>query len=311
MSQLKRYNGTSWENVGGSVIPALDSTVSTTSTNGVENQAITNHVKDAISGDLTVNSIKTKNMFDSKTLIQGDITNGFPNIRISSRQALWLEVGTYTFSTNMSSSYNFVALVQNVGVPPLTSQPTFIYDSGWQTGTTKTFTISTAGWFMIYLRRSDNGNFTTTDLTNLYGYNYQVEKGSTATAFTSYQNLQPNISDTGWVPLTLTSTFTNYGADTNNTPRYRRIGNIVHIKGMITPTAQISANQSTTISTVPVDIRPIYTNIVTVCQGSGINRWSCNIETNGRMLIERYGSDSNIAIPAGTWLPFSITYFVG
>lgn len=42
-NQLKRYNGASWENVGAVGI-TVDSVVSTTSTNPIQNQAITNYV---------------------------------------------------------------------------------------------------------------------------------------------------------------------------------------------------------------------------------------------------------------------------
>jgi len=147
-----------------------------------------------LGSEVVVDSIRTKNMLDSSTIVQGDITNAYSTLRMSSRQVLWLETGTYTFSTNMSSSYNYVLQIQSVGVPPLSSYPTYIYDSGWQTASPKTFTINTAGWFSLALRRSDNGAFTSTDLTNLKGFNYQLETGSTATTYAPYQNLTPDTS---------------------------------------------------------------------------------------------------------------------
>lgn len=144
-----------------------------------------------IMGDIVVDGIRTKNMFDKSTFVQGDIVDAFPTLRITSRQVIWLEVGTYTASTNLSSTYQWGIQIQNVGTLPLSSYPTYIYETGWQTvGTTeKTFTINTAGWYNLMIRRSDNGAFTNTDLTNIYSSNYQLEKGEEATTFTPYQSL--------------------------------------------------------------------------------------------------------------------------
>lgn len=199
MAQLKRYNGTSWENVGGSVAPKTSQTTSDTDTYSCNyvNNNLTN-IKSAIDykspdymGDVVVESIKSKNMFNSSTIVQGDIVNGAPTLRMTSRQIIWLEPGTYTASTNMSSSYQWGIQIQNVGIPPLSTYPTYIYTTNWlNTGTTNhTFTINTAGWFTLMTRRSDNGSFTSTDITNLKAFNYQLETGNAATTYSPYQNL--------------------------------------------------------------------------------------------------------------------------
>ena len=90
-----------------------------------------------------LNLKEIKNLFDKSTLEQGDIIDAFPTLRITSRQAIWLESGTYTASTNLSLTYQWGIQIQNVGTLPLSSYPTYIYETGWQTaGTTeKTFTI--------------------------------------------------------------------------------------------------------------------------------------------------------------------------
>ena len=117
------------------------------------------------------------------------------------------------------------------------------------------------------------------------------------------------ISDTGWTTLTLSSSFKPYNNDNTQIPRCRKKGNIVEIRGCITPTKEIAANQSTTILTIPVGFRPTECNAVVVCQGSGMNRWTCIAEIGGILKIERYGITTNGTIPAGAWMPFTITYF--
>lgn len=169
-------------------IPTIDSSVSTSSTNPVENQAITNYVDSSVSGDLVVDSIRTKNMFDKSTFVAGDITDASTTIRISSRQVLWLETGTYTFSCNITSPFRYSINVENTGIPPLSSYPTMIYDSGWKTSSdlTTTFTLNTAGWVLINLSKENNATLT---IDEIKGFNYQLEAGSTATTYSPYQNL--------------------------------------------------------------------------------------------------------------------------
>ena len=137
-------------------------------------------------GNLVVENIKTKNIFDKNTIVSGDISDNNKSTRTSSRQIIWLDEGTYTFSTNLSSSFEYDLLVQNVGIPPLSAQPSFIYNSGWISSSTQTFTLTTAGYFTIYIRKPDNSSITPSETKN---FRYQLEKGDTATLHSEYQNL--------------------------------------------------------------------------------------------------------------------------
>ena len=143
---------------------------------------------DESQGNLVVDSIRSKNMFDKSTIVAGDITGSNTGNRLSSRQVLWLEAGTYTFSCNIASPYRYDILVQNTGIPPLSSATTFIYDAGWKTASnpTTTFTINTAGWVTISFSKEDSSALTPS---NVAGFNYQLEKGSVATTYSPYQNL--------------------------------------------------------------------------------------------------------------------------
>lgn len=115
--------------------------------------------------------------------------------------------------------------------------------------------------------------------------------------------------DTGWIDLPLTSAF-KISAVTTQKPIYRKVGKMVQITGAVTPTAEIAANKSTLIATLPNGFRPVNA-INTLCQGSGVNKCSINVQPTGTMYVERYGITTNDKIPINTWLPFNIVYFVG
>lgn len=92
--------------------------------------------------------------------------------------------------------------------------------------------------------------------------------------------------------------------------KYKKVGNIVYLKGAVTPTSEISANSSTLITTLPTGFRPASQNAVFVCQGSGMNRWALTVTPNGLINVERYGIATNIAIPVGAWLPFDVCFSI-
>lgn len=137
-----------------------------------------------VTGENTLQIIG-KNLCDKSTIVAGDITGGFTSIRLSTRQKYWVEAGTYTFSTNLPSPFQYGIQIQNVGVPPLSAYPTYVYDSTWRSVATFTFTTSQGGWVTFGFRRSDNSNITPSDIS---GYEMQLEQGSTATAYEPYQS---------------------------------------------------------------------------------------------------------------------------
>jgi hypothetical protein len=171
----------------------------------------------AVAGNMVVEGIRTKNMFDSSTLAQGDVAGSTSAARVSTRQTLYLSAGTYTFSTNMPNTYRFGILIRPSAPPTSTTSS---YDSGWQTSASFTFTISTSGYFMMNFSKADNTNLTPSDIK---AYDFQLEKGSTATAYTPYQNLSSQ-------PTTTTGAMT-YNS-TYLAPVYNQIsrsGNVVQI----------------------------------------------------------------------------------
>ena len=143
-----------------------------------------------------------KNLFDEQ-LRAGDISNPFanPTIRLCSTQNLYLYPGTYTFSSNIASPMRYALGVNSVSAPPTGTYPTYIYDSGWTVGTgsnTTTFTINQGGYFSVQLSKVNNAELTTSEA---QAYRYQLELGSTATAYEPYHgqsyevNLGKNLLD--------------------------------------------------------------------------------------------------------------------
>ena len=115
-----------------------------------------------------------------------------------------------------------------------------------------------------------------------------------------------DIADSGWKNLTLASDFKLY---TNSSARYRKIGNLVELRGVIAPTKSISADSLTVAFTLPSGYRP--SSLVSdICQGSGSNRWLLSIEASGNAVVSRYGITEYIAIPTTAWLPFHAIYCV-
>lgn len=283
-------------------LPSTTTPINATNLNAMQSNVEAVFNGSEVMGNIVVDSIRSKNMFDKSTIVAGDISNNYQNIRLSSRQAIWLETGTYTFSTNITSTYQYDLLVENVGVPPLDSQPTFLYNSSWINNASLSFTISTAGWFLIYLRKTDNGTFTNTDITNLYSFNYQLEKGGSVTSYTPYQNLSPDVSDTGWVNVTINQGTWQYA-------QVRKIGKIVKFRAK----SNSFGRSSGTIFTIPSGYRPSQQESAYGAAGwvsaPTISRWFFN--TDGTC-----GMDWNLSLVNGTditentWKKIEATWFI-
>ena len=113
----------------------------------------------------------------------------------------------------------------------------------------------------------------------------------------------------GWKNLTIDSAFNAY---TENTlPKYRVNGNLVTVMGAVSPKTAYtsSATKVTAASGIPEGLRPD-TPLAFVCQGSGMNRWTCGIETNGTVTVSRYGITENASVPTTAWLIFNCTYSI-
>ena len=115
----------------------------------------------------------------------------------------------------------------------------------------------------------------------------------------------------GWKNLTLDEGFVLYNGTASNQPQYRINGNLVTVRGCVSPkTAYTSSATKVPIASgLLADIRPD-SALSFVCQGSGLNRWTLGIETNGTITISRYGITDNVSVPTTAWLIFHCTYSI-
>lgn len=165
--------GDLWIDTDESGVTNIDNTVSTSSTNPVENQAITNYVNDKVSGDLVVDSIRTKNMFST----------------------VW-ENGNFDNSGNKSSSTSFMRTANPIHVNSNTTYTLKISQSNNQI---VIYRYSSSGYIDLdYIQNTDTYTFTTP--ANCTYINFRVSgqnltlttmlnEGNTALTYSPYQNL--------------------------------------------------------------------------------------------------------------------------
>lgn len=117
-------------------------------------------------------------------------------------------------------------------------------------------------------------------------------------------------NDTGWITATLTDDFKPYNNTASNTPQYRKVGKVVQVKGVVSPTSTIDGGTiHHTIFTLSRDYRPS-TNVSSICQGSGVNKWLLTIMNSGDVTFSRYSSNAWADASTTVWLTFSATYLV-
>ena len=117
-----------------------------------------------------------------------------------------------------------------------------------------------------------------------------------------------HLYDCDWTPLPLADC---YAYASNQTPMYRRWGNVVEVYGAAKPKAQVSAGGSVHIGTLPEHYRPPRSNHCTIYQGSSNNIWMLEVSNNGELWASRYRTGAtNNAITTGNWLPFCVTFLV-
>ena len=113
----------------------------------------------------------------------------------------------------------------------------------------------------------------------------------------------------GWITAKLTSDFETYAGNTANALKYRKIGNIVFLKGVVTPKATLTGGtDNVTIATLPEGYRPeVQGNFI--CQGSGTAIWLCTVTAAGLVRFARYRNGAAWAdAPNNTWLPIDISF---
>ena len=116
------------------------------------------------------------------------------------------------------------------------------------------------------------------------------------------------IKDTGWIDATLTSSFTMYSTD--DVCQYRKIGKYVQLRGVVKPTAALAGSLTgVVIFTLPAEFTPSRP-CKFVCQGSSVNRWLLQVDTDGNVSFARYGTSSLAQAGVKAWLTFDVGYLI-
>ena len=115
----------------------------------------------------------------------------------------------------------------------------------------------------------------------------------------------------GWKYMTLDNGFKAYGSSENDLPKYRINGNLVTIKGKVSPKTEYKASDTRLpiASGILPEMCPSE-ELTFICQGSWANRWVLGVEPNGTITISRYGITDFVSVPTTAWLTFNCTYSI-
>jgi hypothetical protein len=218
----------------------------------------------AVAGDMVVNSIRTKNMFDKNNIISG-IRLGSTGETVNDANYFSSDFipvkpnTTYTLSRNSSSDTLTVYCEYN-------SSKTFISRSSFITTTTRTFTTGSTTYFL----KLSVGKINIDSL--------QLEEGSTATAYSDYQALNITQKEYSLTPVY-----------TSNTPIYklRRFGNMCVLEVNAMYFSSITANTWVSVASIPSEIIPSYSTGGALIQANSSNG---NIEGYGRVELQNNGN---------------------
>ena len=202
-----------------------------------------------------------------------------------------------------------------------------IIQSGGTSGTVSKkiswMVFNTESTYDVRIMLSD-GNGSTYVYTTLYSMNFMIDLlatgdgvafGKTAelrgTADFKYKGRFRNnfTVDSEWINLTLNDDFKCYNDDEANHPKYRVCGNVVTVTGSVSPLVAYTSSTTCVVfaSGIPSQYRPKIGHVF-VCQGSGMNRWECQVKANGDLTVARYGITEATTVPNTAWLTFTCTY---
>ena len=134
-------------------------------------------------------------------------------------------------------------------------------------------------------------------------------KGSIDTK-SNINHTHENISDSGWQNVSLKDGFAI--ANNSHPVRYRRIGKIVHLEGVIKNTEAITPSTTARVMGTIDDpyCRPQYEQYA-IMQGVDASKFFLNILNTGQIGLSRHGTTAtNTQIPANSWLYINATWIV-
>ena len=142
---------------------------------------------------------------------------------------------------------------------------------------------------------------------NSNDYNTYVRTRNASSGWSEWTDILSG-HDSGWQKVTLTSDFKPYNNNTDNTPKYIKVGRMVEVLGEVSPNKTFDKNSEYTMFTLPSGYRPMY-EIQTLCQGTGANKWLLTTSTDGKFKFARYGTTEYAVPSTSVWLTFHVVFF--
>ena len=108
--------------------------------------------------------------------------------------------------------------------------------------------------------------------------------------------------------LTFRNDFEPYNDNsTQDVIEIMKIGALVSIHGSVKKTTAQSVAGNLSIAALPSELTPRYRQS-TINAATGMNRYMTVVNTDGLLSLARFGIDTNVGVPANTWLRIDITY---
>lgn len=119
--------------------------------------------------------------------------------------------------------------------------------------------------------------------------------------------------DTGWVKYQTTSNFYNYGTTTTGSIYFRKVGNIVFVRAILTPasTSTLADGKEAVVIEIPTIFKPSFDS-TSLHQGSTRAIFMSRVNSN-QIIIGRWRNDMAnypTSVATTTWLPFNTSYLV-
>lgn len=326
------YNATTNKIATMSSIPTIDSAMSSTSTNPVQNKVVQSAISTAVSNAVD-HSLEYESSSGSILKMSDHTTANLYSVPEIVAGSTAISISCIPTASTLSSSYLTVPTTKAV------------YDAIPGAGTTATAvgTSSSGGSASTYSKSDHKHSISSSTITSALGYtpynstnpnNYisgiTSSMVTTALGYTPYNSTNPNgyitgisgsdvtsalgytpqaqISDTGWQTLTLASGISN--GNIGESAKYRKVGNHVFFKGTISFTASSS---SKIIATLPSTLLPPSLSYKTAATGgTRIARIGVNPDSSQMFVDWVYRLDATSAITSGTiaWLDIEMDYWV-
>lgn len=116
-------------------------------------------------------------------------------------------------------------------------------------------------------------------------------------------------NDTGWSSISYSNNFQAYSS--SDTIRYRRVGDMVEIRGACKPNKAITSSVTEyTIGNIGKANAPS-SRVRVLCQGSGVAEWFLVVNTNGDLTFSRYRQGTSyVNVSDSTFLCVQASYFL-